>query len=84
MLLYQECVLCRNNELGVCRTKFVCRALKRRNSPKECEGSGWDTEVCTSDSESNADPTFANLTSASPNKGGHYKKDILMKLGMTF
>jgi hypothetical protein len=25
---------------------------------------GWDTEVCTSDSESNADPTFAKPTSA--------------------
>ena len=37
-----------------------------RKSTKECEGSGWDTEVWTSDSEKNDDPTFANPTSANP------------------
>ena len=37
-----------------------------RKSPKECKGSGWDTEVWTSDSENNDDPTYANPTSANP------------------
>ena len=47
----------------------ICKGKEERGgrkSPKECEGSGWDTEVWTSDSKNNADPTFANPTSANP------------------
>jgi hypothetical protein len=47
----------------------ICKGKEERGerkSPKECEGSGWDTDVWTSDSENNADPTFANPTSANP------------------